>query len=632
MVRAPHLGVAIAVTLALVNIASAAVAPGDHYLCHSSRLFRGEVPPALGSTHLKDQFEDRTYLVGAPNAICNPATKNFTSGDEPPAFPAVHQEAYGIHLPPGQGIAPRTHFIKDQFGVLYFSAIRADSLLVRSGKLDLGTNFGDDRCRSDVGCSASQRCLGGVCVDPSFPTAPADTVGVDNFKCYRVAQVGSPRFHPILGGRVEVTDQFDGPRKYSVLRPTKLCNPVNVDGRNPGADQHVGHLVCYEVRQSRVVRRPRFLPHKVSVSNGFFPDARLDTRPVRELCVPSLEDTLTTTTTTTTTTIITIPPPFSSLDFTTGIGTGSCGDTKDKHGNPIRSLDCGRLYLGGSGTTAPVPPGATPDGSTNRFGFTGCAAVGDLCLLGPTTTPGADFDCTDTGCNFGAPLPIPNGGTSTCVVNTLGAPASGTIDMGTGESNISLTLRSHIFLVGDVNNASGQPQPCPICESGSCTAGPNHDMPCTTTNSTGLSRDCPPGTLGMCAGGVNGAHVCTNDTQCPDSTCSLALVFDPPLTVDLTPLVTATASASDPEGSFCPQQAAIGHPGHPGCFTAATCALIEEHGVPAGSLLPAGTPKATTLSSVFCVPRTGNYLVDELAAGFPGPGAITLPGTMTVNP
>jgi hypothetical protein len=37
-----------------------------------------------------------------------------------------------------------------------------------------------------------------------------------------------------------------------------------------------------------------------------------------------------------------------------------------------------------------------------------------------------------------------------------------------------------------------------------------------------------------------------------------------------------------------------------------------------------------TVGSTFCIPMTGNGLVDASAA-LPGPGAVSLPGTFTVN-
>jgi hypothetical protein len=96
------------------------------------------------------------------------------------------------------------------------------------------------------------------------------------------------------------------------------------------------------------------------------------------------------------------------------------------------------------------------------------------------------------------------------------------------------------------------------------------------------------------------------------------------LSVDLSPLVTGTAETSAADGNFCPSQ------GQPGCFHDSSCQLIRETGSPAGAVT-IGTPAASTLASTFCIPGSGNILIDG-AASLPGPGATSLPGTMTLLP
>jgi hypothetical protein len=90
----------------------------------------------------------------------------------------------------------------------------------------------------------------------------------------------------------------------------------------------------------------------------------------------------------------------------------------------------------------------------------------------------------------------------------------------------------------------------------------------------------------------------------------------PSFAVNLSPTSTGTEIlvGSTP----CPGQTS------PGCFGDATCDYIEVRGTPAGSLTPGA--KAITLASVFCIPATGNVLIDG-AADLPGPGAVTLPGS-----
>ena len=118
---------------------------------------------------------------------------------------------------------------------------------------------------------------------------------------------------------------------------------------------------------------------------------------------------------------------------------------------------------------------------------------------------------------------------------------------------------------------------------------------CETTNSQGLSRDCLPG-------GSDGS-------------------FDlGSIAANLSPVTTETASLSNPGGLFCPGQTA------PGCFGDAACRSITETGrSPGAAITSALSPQPATLVSTFCVPATGNGLLDG-PAGLPGPAAISLPG------
>ncbi|HEX6131688.1 MAG TPA: hypothetical protein VF044_08135, partial [Actinomycetota bacterium] len=112
-----------------------------------------------------------------------------------------------------------------------------------------------------------------------------------------------------------------------------------------------------------------------------------------------------------------------------------------------------------------------------------------------------------------------------------------------------------------------------------------------------------------------------------------------PFGVDLTPISTATVfmdTTTDQDqvpggvaGEFCPGQDAI-EPGSFGCFdsgSATVCDYIEERGSDAGPMTIGDPPAASTLASVFCIPGTGNGLIDG-AADLPGPGATSLPGTL----
>jgi hypothetical protein len=353
--------------------------------------------------------------------------------------------------------------------------------------------------------------------------------------------------------------------------------------------------------------------------------------------------TSTTTTSSTSTTSTTLCTPINTcdpngtfIDFTTVAGVGACG-TGEGGGTTI-DLACGGLNIGGGKST--VLEGPTPDGATNRF-LVDCD--GNDCQVCPTTAAGSGFDCTNEGCFFGTPLPIENGGTSTCVVNVFAAGACGNIDLSTGSTNnLSVNLASNTFLTGVPGSLYANPSTvCPVCQSGgtavngtpavpatgTCNGGANNGDACTSTNSDGLTRDCPPG-------GVDVGAPCTPGEACADGSLSLGA-----LAVDLTPLTTGVANKTAADGLFCPGQAS-GDTGQQGCFGRQTdantdpfteCSSITENGSPAGEPLVDGVPKAATLATVFCIPPAQGDIggIVNLSANLPGPGATSLPGLLT---
>src|SRR5262249_53427721 len=214
---------------------------------------------------------------------------------------------------------------------------------------------------------------------------------------------------------------------------------------------------------------------------------------------------------------------------------------------------------------------------------------GSICDLAPTSGGGGGIDCTDVGCSFGPPLPIPNGNLSTCVINTFADAGSGTLDKSTGGLSLGVPLASHIFITG------APAQPCPRCSAtgspaspgvGSCDRGARTGLSCTTTNSKGLSSDCLPG------GSDGSADLGT-------------------IGVDLTPLVSTTASKSDAAGNLC-----AGQP-NPGCFGLSECRAVIVDGLPARPINPR-TPQAVPPAAGFCVSSDGSGLLDPASCP-PGP-------------
>jgi hypothetical protein len=81
----------------------------------------------------------------------------------------------------------------------------------------------------------------------------------------------------------------------------------------------------------------------------------------------------------------------------------------------------------------------------------------------------------------------------------------------------------------------------------------------------------------------------------------------------------------EPEQSiFCPSQA------HAGCFGDPTCRSFSETGVAPNAALAGAVPQPAKLASTFCIPGTGNNLIDG-SVDLPGPAAISLEGTIRAS-
>lgn len=275
---------------------------------------------------------------------------------------------------------------------------------------------------------------------------------------------------------------------------------------------------------------------------------------------------------------------------------GTCGTVQDAGGGVLRQLACSGLSIGG-GTSA-LPQAILPGGSVSRFALSDCS--GTTCSIGPHAGASAVAGCTQVGCAFTAPVPIPDGGQTACVLNTFASAPTATIDLTTGVmTNLAVALNANIWVTGIPH----VDQPCPRCvtevaatpddpQDGICDRGAGAGLPCTTTSPHGLSRECLPGGS--------------------DGSVDAGVVF-----VNLTPVTTGTTSRTNPAGMFCPGQT------HAGCFGLPGCRTTTVTGTPAGSLLPVGSTRPVVFASTFCVPATPSSLVNFFAA-LPGPGAAVL--------
>jgi hypothetical protein len=109
--------------------------------------------------------------------------------------------------------------------------------------------FEGQPCNDGNSCTTGEVCTSGMCVNGS-----ADPLGcVDHFKCYKTRA-------PFPKRTVSLVDQF-GSSTATVVRPSRLCNPVNKNSE--GIVDETEHLMCYTILE------PRGAARDVRVTNQF---------------------------------------------------------------------------------------------------------------------------------------------------------------------------------------------------------------------------------------------------------------------------------------------------------------------------------------------------------------------------
>jgi hypothetical protein len=348
----------------------------------------------------------------------------------------------------------------------------------------------------------------------------------------------------------------------------------------------------------------------------------------------------------------------------------------------LGDLACGGLYVGGGAVQATLPS-TVGDGTQSITKIVNCSPQTTVFYLVATTAaetgsirtctsggvPNPDYpacvggdsgglpcrtnaDCafpgtctgTQSGCLFGAPQPITNGSdpsTSLCVVDRIDSDAAGRATCA-GYGFTNLVLGADVYLTGDVDgNAANGTQPCPICEAGSCVGGPRNGLACTAPGTDlgaayPTSHDCPPpaaafvGTLRVPVTlATGGGSLTATDTDGPGGQpeifCGFCRRFDAPNDFELPPRpCAANAECTASPFTLCQQRS-------PGAFHLGMARYVNASGRPSDACLTDGAPHATTLGAAFCVPPSGNPLVDG-ALDLPGPGAVSLPGTAQLLP
>jgi hypothetical protein len=350
------------------------------------------------------------------------------------------------------------------------------------------------------------------------------------------------------------------------------------------------------------------------------------------------------------------------VSFVTGNLPGDCGDIIEATGQLVRNVACAGLFTGGGGNSVPLPF-AVPDLGQAVSAITEC--TGQDAILGGSTSAetGSNRNCTSTGCLFGAPLAVPNPGstpTSVCVLNAATAPLTGDANCDTGQTTAVLPLASVIFLSGDVLTATAGIQPCPLCtggdpmtpNSGTCQGGSNPSGQCTpgTTELNAAyptSHDCPPiaslsiGTLPIAFQLTSGSIQWTGTTATNDETTTKANqqrvfsgfcrdsvlpgasgAFENPAQKCWENGMASGAACGGDTFETCEQR-------NPGAFGPNGGAIRTILAVGNAMSLIGTGEGAATLVSIFSIPPTFDPTVDG-AGDLPGPGAVALPGTATL--
>ncbi len=228
-------------------------APADHYLCYKARGEPSFAP--ITSLVLTDPFENLVFSVKRRSLLCNPADKQ----GEGIVFPDVHLLDYKIKRLSGKHISQRNLEVVNQLGGFLYDTRTESGLLVPTSKSPTG----------------------------SVPPPDPSNHGVDHHKCYKIkAAKGAPKLPK--GLLVDLNDQFDQPATYEIVKPSRLCVPVDKAGE--GIKNASGHLMCYRVKRTtdaHVAQTGLHVNNQLEVVNPGGP-AVLETRKERELCVPSI--------------------------------------------------------------------------------------------------------------------------------------------------------------------------------------------------------------------------------------------------------------------------------------------------------------------------------------------------------
>lgn len=226
----------------------------DAFVCYGAKTDRTGPPfaPVFGLP-VEDRFGSATADVRKRAGLCLPAN---VAGNDPGA--PAHPDKLGGYLVRLRDVVA--------------SGASRTALPVQSA-------FGTQR----LDLKKIEGALEPAAFDATTPPGPPVPPDPDHFTCYKATITpGDAKFAPVFALPVE--DAL-GPLTIDVVRPTRLCSPVDVNGSDPTAPLHPLQLLCFRVRSSSGT--PRFVKRRGVWIGTELGTGRLDATSLKELCVPA---------------------------------------------------------------------------------------------------------------------------------------------------------------------------------------------------------------------------------------------------------------------------------------------------------------------------------------------------------
>jgi archaellum component FlaG (FlaF/FlaG flagellin family) len=176
-----------------------------HFTCYETRTM-GISP---GTVTVNDEWGTFSPKLSQIHKLCNPTNKN---NEDPSAVTNPnHLSGYTASTVGSNPASGHRIMVTDQFGSLVETYAQVHTVMVPAAKSLVG------------------------------PTTPLTSPGVDHFVCYVMRTTG---FHAIKG--VTLQDEF-GTLVVNLGAPNEFCDPANVNGHEPGAQNDATHYNCYDI-------------------------------------------------------------------------------------------------------------------------------------------------------------------------------------------------------------------------------------------------------------------------------------------------------------------------------------------------------------------------------------------------